>query len=69
MRYTAVIIKEDNWYAGFLKELPGANSQGKTIEELVDNLREAAQLIIESNMKHKFKGIESKIYEERVLVI
>ena len=69
MRYTAVIIKEDNWYAGFIKELPGANSQAKTIEELIDNLREAAQLIIESNLKHKFKRIENKNYEERVIVI
>ncbi len=69
MRYTAVIIKEGNWYAGFIKELPGVNSQGKTIDELVDNLKEAAQLIIESNLKHKFDEIGMKTYEERVLVI
>ena len=32
--YTAVVMKSGNWYGGFVKELPGAHSQGKSIEEL-----------------------------------
>ena len=52
MTYTAIIFKENNWYAGFIKELPGANSQGKTSEEVIDNLKEAAKLILESNVNH-----------------
>jgi len=31
MNYTLVIVKSGNWYAGYVKELPGAHSQGKTI--------------------------------------
>lgn len=69
MKYTAVILKEGSWYAGFIKELPGANSQGKTIEELIDNLKDAVQLILESNLKHKFEEIKNKNYEERIIVI
>ena len=59
MKYTAVIIKENDWYAGFIKELTGANSQGKTEAELIENLHEAIQLILESNQKHAFESIKN----------
>lgn len=51
-QFTAVIIKCDGWYAGTVKELSGVHSQGKTIAELKENLIEAIQLIVESNIKH-----------------
>ena len=69
MKYTAYIIKEGKWYAGFIKELPGVNTQGKTIEELRENLKEAIQLILESNEKHlleEFSGVE---YTKEALVV
>ena len=69
MNYTAVIIKEDTWYAGFIKELPGANSQGKTIDEVIENLREAVTLILESNMKHNLADIEEKDYFEQLIEV
>lgn len=50
--YTAIIVKSGKWYAGFVKEVPGAHSQGKTIEEVKKNLKEAVKLIIESNNQH-----------------
>jgi predicted RNase H-like HicB family nuclease len=69
MTYTAVILKSGDWYAGFIKELPGANSQGKTIEELIENLKEAIQLVIESNIKHTLEVIKNTNYEEKLIVI
>jgi predicted RNase H-like HicB family nuclease len=36
-------------YIAFVEELPGANTQGETLEEARANLREAAELIIEAN--------------------
>jgi predicted RNase H-like HicB family nuclease len=51
-QFTAFIIKCDGWYAGTVKELSGVHSQGKTIAELKENLIEAIQLIVESNIKH-----------------
>ena len=41
--YTAVIIKSGDWFAGTVKELSGVHSQGKTIEEVKENLKEAVQ--------------------------
>jgi len=45
--FTVVIVKSGDWFAGTVKELSGVHSQGRTIEELKENLKEAVQLIIE----------------------
>ena len=50
--YTAVIIKSGDWYAGTVKELTGVNTQGRTIKEVKENLKEAIRMIVESNMRH-----------------
>ncbi len=47
--FTAVFEEEDNWWIGYVEELPGANTQGKTLDEARENLKEAVQLIIEAN--------------------
>ena len=36
--YTAVIQQHGDWWIGWVAEVPGANSQGRTCEELMDNL-------------------------------
>ena len=38
---------DDNWYVGRLREVPGVFSQGETIEELQENIRDAYQMIIQ----------------------
>lgn len=49
MELTAVFLKFPEGYAAFVEELPGANSQGATIEEARVNLAEAVQLVLETN--------------------
>lgn len=50
MKLTAVFIPcPEGGYAAFVEELPGANTQGETMEEARANLREAAKLVIEGN--------------------
>ncbi len=46
--FTASIEKRGKWYIGWVEEVPGAFSQGKTIREVQENLKEAIQLILES---------------------
>lgn len=48
-KFTAVYEKVDKGWIGFVEELPGANTHGKTKEEVQANLKEAVQLIIEAN--------------------
>ena len=47
--FTAVFEKTKDWWIAFVEELPGANSQGKTIDEARENLKEAVELILRSN--------------------
>ena len=47
--YTAVYKKTDKWYLGWIEEIPGANSQGKTLKEVKENLRDAVELVVETN--------------------
>ncbi len=49
MKLTAVYRKVAEGYIGFVEELPGANSQGATLEEVRANLKEAAVLVLEAN--------------------
>lgn len=48
-RFTAVFEQVGEWWIGYVEELPGANTQGRTLEEARENLKEAVQLIIEAN--------------------
>jgi predicted RNase H-like HicB family nuclease len=48
-KFTAVFEQEGEWWIGYVEELPGANTQGRTLEEARENLKEAVQLIIEAN--------------------
>jgi predicted RNase H-like HicB family nuclease len=46
---TAVFQKVAEGYIGFVEELPGANTQGSTLEEARTNLLEAILLVLEAN--------------------
>jgi predicted RNase H-like HicB family nuclease len=48
-KFTAIFEQEGDWWIGYVEELPGANTQGRTLEEARENLKEAVQLIIEAN--------------------
>lgn len=52
--------KEGEWWIGYIEELPGANTQGRTLEEARENLKEAVALIIEANRKLAEREIEGK---------
>ncbi|MEH1998044.1 MAG: type II toxin-antitoxin system HicB family antitoxin [Nostoc sp.] len=47
--FTAVYEKLDDWYIGYVQELPGANVQERTLAEARESLREAIELILISN--------------------
>lgn len=58
--FTAVFKKVPEGYIGFIEELPGANSQGTTLDETRANLREAATLILESNRSLAEEGLKGE---------
>jgi predicted RNase H-like HicB family nuclease len=49
LQFTAVFRKVPEGYIGFVEELPGANTQGATLEEARANLQEAVELVLQAN--------------------
>ncbi len=49
LELTAVFQKVPEGYIGFVEELPGANTQGETLEAARHNLEEAVRMVLEAN--------------------
>jgi predicted RNase H-like HicB family nuclease len=57
MTFTAVYMQVPEGYIAFVEELPGANTQGATLEEARENLREAVALVLEANRELAEKSL------------
>jgi predicted RNase H-like HicB family nuclease len=57
MQLTAVFMQVPEGYIAFVEELPGANTQGDTLEEARENLREAVDLVLEANRELAEKSL------------
>ena len=49
LRLTAVFEEVPEGYIGYVEELPGANSQGATLDEARENLAEAVEAVLDAN--------------------
>jgi predicted RNase H-like HicB family nuclease len=47
--YRAIIQRDGKWWIGWIEEIPGVNSQGKTRKELIENLQSALEEALEMN--------------------
>ena len=54
--FTSIIERDGDWYIGYCPEIPGANGQGKTAEECLQNLAEAIALILEDRRNDAFRS-------------
>ncbi|MCE9531392.1 MAG: type II toxin-antitoxin system HicB family antitoxin [Planctomycetes bacterium] len=62
-KYSAVIQKSDEWWIGWIEEVPGVNSQGETREELMENLQDALEEALEMN-RADARAAATGAYEE-----
>jgi predicted RNase H-like HicB family nuclease len=60
MKLTAVYMQVPEGYIAFVEELPGANTQGDTLEEARENLREAVALVLEANRELAEKSLSGQ---------
>ena len=66
--FNAVIKKDEGWWIGWVEEIPGVNSQGKTRRELIKNLRSALKEALEFNRADARSAAEHDYEEELILV-
>ena len=53
--FNAVIKKCEGWWIGWVQEVPGVNSQGKTRKELIENLQSALSEMMEMNREEALR--------------
>ena len=66
--FTAVIERDGDWYVAYCPEIPGANGQGRTIEECRKSLAEAISLILEDRRQDALKGVPGDAIREVLTV-
>lgn len=66
--FTAIIKKVKDGFIGYVAELPGANTQGKTMEETRENLREAISMVLQANRDLTEAEIEGEVIREPIKV-
>ena len=57
-QFTAVYMKRGKWYIGYVEEISGVNTQGRTLAEVKKNLKEALIMVLEANraIAHRLRG-------------
>lgn len=66
--FNAVIKQDSGWWIGWVQEIPGVNSQGKTRAELMKNLRSALKEALEFNREDALAAAKTDYEEEAILV-
>ncbi len=66
--FTAILEKAGDWYVAYCPEVPGANGQGKTMEECRQNLAEAIALVLDDRRQDALDKLPAHAIREMVVV-
>jgi len=66
--FTMVIEQDGEWFLGYCPEIPGANGQGRTVEECREDLAEAIALILEDRREDGLRGVPPDAIRDVVVV-
>ena len=66
--FTGVFEQDGEWFIGYCPEMPGANGQGRTLEECRQSLVEAIKLILEDRREQGLAGVPAGAIREQVIV-
>jgi predicted RNase H-like HicB family nuclease len=67
-QYTAIIQRDGKWWIGWIEEIRGVNSQGRTRKELMENLQSALKEMLEMNRAEARAEVEGEYEEASVAV-
>jgi len=66
--YTAIIKKEEDWWIGWIEEVPGVNCQERTYDELRKSLETTLKEALEFNRQEAISFARSEYREEKIAV-
>lgn len=67
-QFTAVYEKHGRWYVAYVEEIPGVNTQGRTLGEARENLREALGMILQANRELSARKGGRDVRREPIIV-
>ncbi len=66
--FTAIVEQDGPWHIAYCAEVPGANGQGKSLDECLANLREAIILILQHRREESLRALPSDARQELVVI-
>jgi predicted RNase H-like HicB family nuclease len=66
--FTAIIERDGEWFIAYSPEVPGANGQGKTIDECRQSLADAIELLLEDRRADALRGVPPDAVRETIVV-
>jgi predicted RNase H-like HicB family nuclease len=66
--YTAVVKQDEDWWIGWIEEVPGVNCQESTREELLESLRVTLREALELNREDALSAAGDRYTEERITI-
>ena len=66
--FTGVFERDGDWFIGYCPEVPGANGQGRTLEECRENLQAAISLVLDGRRQDALRGVPAEAIRETLAV-
>lgn len=67
--FTAIYERHGDWYIAYVEEIPGANTQGRTLKEAKENLKEAVAMMLQYRREQAERGLKGKrVFKKPLLV-
>jgi predicted RNase H-like HicB family nuclease len=66
--FTAIVERDGDWFIAYCLEIPGANGQGRTKDECLENLSQAVDLILEDRREDALRGLPADATRETISV-
>ena len=64
--FEVVVQKDGDWYVAWAEDVPGAITQGRTLKEVEENIKEAIQLTLQA--KSELKALKSRAKSRKMMV-
>jgi len=67
--YTAVVKKENDWWLGWIQEIPGVNCQEKTYKELKETMKITLKEVLEFNRLDTLIAMGNSEYKKEMIAV
>lgn len=67
--YTALVQQQDDWWIGWIEEVPGVNCQEKSYKALISTLEDTLKEALEFNRQDALSAVGDSSYSEEIIAI